>query len=115
MTAIPFEPADEAAPPTTARPRPILAAIRSGAWLPLVGTLLTAAVTFGLLNSEQGTAIGNLVAAVATLLTAITAALSNFHVLRRAEPEVTPVADPRDDLGRALVPERGPAPPVPFS
>lgn len=86
------------------RPRPILEAIRSGAWVPLLGTAITAVVTFGLLNSEQAAGLHNLVAAGATLLTAVTAALHTLHVLRNAEPEVTPISDPRAADGTPLVP-----------
>lgn len=88
---------------TAMRPRPILDAIRSGAWKSVLGTLVTAGVTFGLLNAEQATALNNVVAALATLLTAGTAALHTLHVLRRAEPAVTPTADPRADDGTPLV------------
>ncbi|TDQ01232.1 hypothetical protein [Labedaea rhizosphaerae] len=86
------------------RPRPILEAIRSGAWVSVLGAALTAAVTFGLLNAEQVTALNNLVAAAATLITAVTAVLHGLHILRAAEPEVTPMSDPRDTDGRPLIP-----------
>ncbi|WP_134664027.1 hypothetical protein [Amycolatopsis sp. CFH S0078] len=86
------------------RPRPILEAIRGGGWKTLAGTLIAAAVSFGILNAEQATALDNVVAAVVTLITFVTSAVAQFHVLDHAEPQVTPVADPRDDRGRPLVP-----------
>ncbi|WP_103344051.1 hypothetical protein [Amycolatopsis sp. CA-126428] len=92
---------------STGRPRPILEAIRTGAWRTLAGTLITAAVSFGVLNAQQATVAGNLVAALATLLTAVTAVLSQLHVLANAEPLVTPVSDPRNDNGDRLAPSDG--------
>ncbi|MFE0021895.1 hypothetical protein [Amycolatopsis sp. NPDC059021] len=84
--------------------RPLLDAIHSGAWKTLLGTLITAGVTFGLLNAEQATVVNNIVAAAATLLTMITSAVAQWHILGKAEPAVTPVADPRDDAGTPLRP-----------
>ncbi|MGW3470449.1 hypothetical protein ACWDKQ_18770 [Saccharopolyspora sp. NPDC000995] len=86
------------------RPRPILDAIRSGTWKTLVGALVTAAVSFGLLNANQATLLNNMVAAVVTLVTLVTSTLAQLHILDHAEPQVTPVADPRDNTGRPLVP-----------
>ncbi|MGW5741597.1 hypothetical protein [Amycolatopsis sp. NPDC003861] len=92
------------------RPRPILEAIRGGAWKTLLGTLIAAAVSFGLLNSEQATLLDNIVAALATLITLVTSFVAQLHVLGRAEPQVTPVADPRDDTGLPLVSAVAPPP-----
>jgi hypothetical protein len=86
------------------RPRPILEAIRSGAWKTILGTLVAAAVSFGLLNGQQATLLDNIVAALASLITLVTSFVAQLHVLGRAEPQVTPVADPRDDTGTPLVP-----------
>lgn len=93
------------------RPRPILEAILGGAWKTILGTLITAAVAFGLLNAEQATLLDNIVAALATLITLVTSFVAQLHVLGRAEPQVTPVVDPRDDTGTPLVPTL--APPAP--
>lgn len=86
------------------QPRPILNAIKRGAWETILGTVLTAAVTFGVLDTGQASALDNVAAAIATLLTAVTSALAQLHVLRKAEPKVTPVAAPRDNTGVVLVP-----------
>ncbi|WP_394360746.1 hypothetical protein [Amycolatopsis sp. SB7-3] len=91
-----------AAPRT--RPRPILESIRSGAWKTILGTLVAAAVSFGLLNSQQATLLDNIAAALATLITLVTSFVAQLHVLDRSEPQVTPVADPRDNTGTPLVP-----------
>lgn len=89
---------------TPSPPRPILDAIRSGAWKTILGTLVTAAVSFGVLDSHQASALNNVVAAVITLVTAATSAAAQLHILGRAEPLVTPVSAPRDSAGRPLVP-----------
>ncbi|MGI8307741.1 hypothetical protein [Saccharopolyspora hattusasensis] len=78
--------------------------IRGGGWKTLLGTLLTAAVSFGVLNTGQATALDNLVAAVVTLITFATSAVAQFHVLDNAEPQLTPVADPRDNTDRHFIP-----------
>lgn len=85
------------------RPRPILEAIRAGAWKTGLGTLVTAAVSFGLLNTEQATAANNIVATLATVVTAVTSIVAQLHLLRHVEPQVTPVSDPRTNTGEQLV------------
>ncbi|SFO81976.1 hypothetical protein SAMN05421810_10163 [Amycolatopsis arida] len=96
------------------RPRPIRDTIRSGgAWRTAIGALITAAVSFGLLNTEQATLVDNIVATLATLITLVTSLIAQFHILGRAEPQVTPVSDPRDDHGAPLVPAPPPPDPPP--
>jgi hypothetical protein len=85
------------------RPRPILAAILSGSWRPAVGTAVTAAVAFGLLDSTQASAVNNVAAGLVTLLTALTATLHAFGVLTTSEKQTTPLADPVDADGERLV------------
>jgi hypothetical protein len=72
-------------------------------------------VSFGVLNAEQVTVVNNLVATATTLLTAVTAILTQLHILDHAEPLVTPVADPRNDRGEQLVspPPQPGKPPTP--
>lgn len=94
------------------RPRPILQAIRGGAWKTVLGTLIAAAVSFGLLNSEQATLLDNVVAALATLITLVTSFVAQLHVLGKSEPLVTPLADPEDEDGTPLVPILGPTTPT---
>ncbi len=84
--------------------RPIFAAITSGAWKTALGTAITAAVSFGLLDTHQASLLDNIVAALATLLTAATSAIAQLHILRLAEPQVTPIAAPNNDAGVPLVP-----------
>lgn len=91
-------------PSTTDRPRPILDAMTSGGNLiALVGSLVAGGVAFGVLNAIQANAINNIVAAIVTVIPAATAVLAQFHVLRTAEPRVTPLSDPQDSDGTPLV------------
>ncbi|AXB41313.1 hypothetical protein A4R43_01250 [Amycolatopsis albispora] len=80
----------------------------------MLGTLIAAAVSFGLLNAEQATLLDNIVAALATLITLVTSFVAQLHVLGRAEPRVTPVSDPRDNAGAPLFPTTSgpPEPPL---
>lgn len=98
--------------PGSTRPRPILEAIRAGAWKTGVGTLIAAAVSFGLLNSEQATLLDNIVAALATLITLVTSFVAQLHILGKSEPLVTPLADPKDQDGTPLVPLFTSEPPI---
>ncbi|MEU4804301.1 hypothetical protein [Actinosynnema sp. NPDC023587] len=87
------------------RPRPIRDAFRSiGSAIALLGSVTTSLVGWGILTQVQGDAVTGLLGAVPGAVTLVTTALAAFGVLRRAEPLVTPIADPRDDASRALVP-----------
>jgi hypothetical protein len=74
-----------------------------GNLIALVGSLVAGGVAFGVLNAVQANAISNIVAAVVTVLPAVTTLLAEWHVLRRAEPQVTPLSDPQDSDGTTLV------------
>ncbi|ATE56134.1 MULTISPECIES: hypothetical protein [Actinosynnema] len=75
---------------------------RLAATLTVLGGTVGALATVGAITAEQDSAVRALLAAVAALLPAVTAALTAFGVVRAGEEVVTPVADPRDDAGRAL-------------
>jgi hypothetical protein len=90
--------------------RPIVDAIRSGAWKTLLGTLVAGGVSFGVLNAHQATALTTIAATLVTLVTAVTSIVAQAHILTRAEPLVTPVAAPRDNAGQPLVPGSSPPP-----
>lgn len=75
-----------------------------GRWLGLAGSLVTALAGYGVLTAVQGDAVQGLLGAIPGVVTMVTALLVAFGVVRQGEPLVTPVADPRDDAGRALVP-----------
>ncbi len=79
---------------TSARPRPvrIAASIVGG-----LTALLAGLVGSGLLTAAQGDALTGVV-------TAVVAALGAFGFVVTTERKVTPVADPRDEHGRPLVP-----------
>lgn len=86
------------------RPRPILDAFKSiGSAISLLGSMVTAFVGWGILTEVQGDALEGLLGAIPGLITLITSLLSAFGVVRRAEPLVTPMEDPRTDDGVRLV------------
>ncbi|MEV6879779.1 hypothetical protein [Amycolatopsis sp. NPDC051128] len=72
-----------------------------------VGGVVTGLAGVGIITADQNTALQALLAGVATLAAAGTSALAAFGVQKRAEPLVTPVAEPRDDDGTTLVPIPG--------
>jgi hypothetical protein len=81
--------------PQELRPTPIREAFKSvGAVTGFVGAVVASAATYGLLTPDQGGAFGELAAAVPGLVTLVTTVLVAFGVVRRAEPQVTPVVDP---------------------
>lgn len=87
------------------RPRPVLdAASQVGRWFGIAGSLVTALVGWGLMTAAQGDAVQSLLGAIPGLVTLVTTLLAVFGVVRRSEPQVTPLSDPRDDDGRSLVP-----------
>jgi hypothetical protein len=64
----------------------VWAAIKSGAWVGYLGTLIGVAVTLGLLTQDQANAAAQLVSGVATLVTLIVSLVHTFHaagLLRR--------------------------------
>lgn len=86
------------------RPRPLAdAASTVSKIVGTAGTLVAVTVGWGLLTAVQGDAVVGLLGAVPGVVTLVTSVLSAFGVVRRAEPSVTPVSDPRDDRLRPLV------------
>jgi hypothetical protein len=79
---------------TLSRPRPLrtAAAIIGG-----LTALISGLVGSGLLTGSQGSALTGLISAVVAVLGA-------FGYVIASEGKVTPLADPRDNAGRALVP-----------
>lgn len=57
----------------------LVAAFKSGAWKSWLATLLTAAVSFGVLDSNQVDLINNVVAGVVTVLSMAAALVHTFH------------------------------------
>lgn len=97
--------------PTEPRPRPIYAAaVDVSRVTGLLGSILTALTGWGILSAEQGDALVGLLGAIPGAVSLVFAVLVAFHVVRRAEPLVTPLSDPRDDAGRPLVVEGSIAP-----
>lgn len=84
-------------------------AAKVGAVRAAVGGAVSALAVVGVLTIEQSTAVDATLAAVAVLASVLGPLWSAFAVKKHGEPVVTPVADPRDDAGRQLVPAtRGP-------
>ena len=78
---------------TTSRPRPLRTAAS------IVGgltALISGLVGSGLLTGGQGDALTGIITAALALLAA-------FGITATVEPKVTPLTDPRDHEGRALV------------
>ena len=73
-----------------------------------IGGAVSALAVLGVLTTEQSTAVDAVLGAVAVLASVLGPLWSAFTVKREGEPLVTPVADPRDDRGAALVPVSGP-------
>lgn len=91
--------------PMPVRPVPIRDAFKSvGSTIALLGSVATGLVGWGVLSVAQGDALSGLLGAVPGLVTLVTALLAAFGVVRASEPAVTPLADPRDNLGRELTP-----------
>lgn len=67
----------------------------------LVGGLGGAGVN--LLTDEQANALTAFLAAVPGVVGAVTVLLTAFGIVKRAEPLVTPMVDPRDNDGTQLV------------
>lgn len=119
MTSIHYDPW-KGNPMDENRPNPLGSAAKTVAavWA-IAGGIVSALVAFGVLSAEQGQALdqlgqaapgalvvaGTLIAGIAPLLASIGAA---FHVAAKAKPDVTPVADPRDNFGRPLLVSPGP-------
>lgn len=91
--------------PLETRPRPIRDAFKSvGAAVALLGSVATSLVGWGVLTAAEGDAVSGLLGTLPGVVTAVTVLLAAFGVTRRAEPQVTPMRDPRDHDGTPLVP-----------
>jgi hypothetical protein len=87
------------------RPRPIYEAANSvGTANGVAGSLVTALAGWGIFTLAQGDALQSLLGAIPGLVTLVTTLLAAFGVVRRSEPQVTPLSDPRDDMGVSLRP-----------
>jgi hypothetical protein len=85
------------------RPRPLVdAASEVTRWVGLAGSLLTALAGWGIVTAAQNDAVTGLLGTIPGAVTAATSVLVAFGVVRRGEPSVTPVSDPRNDLGEPL-------------
>lgn len=86
------------------RPRPIKAAAGTlTRWLGVAGSLVLALVGWGVLSAVQGDAVSGLLGVIPGVVNAVSTVLTAFGVVRRAEPLVTPMSDPRTDTGSPLM------------
>lgn len=86
------------------RPRPLLdAASVTSRVVGTVGTLVAMLVGWGVVSLAQQDAVEGLLGAVPGLVTMVTTLLAAFGVVRRGEPAVTPLSDPRTASGQPLV------------
>lgn len=86
------------------RPRPILEAFKSvGSAIALIGSIVTSLVGWGVLSATQGDAVNGLLGAIPGIVALVTALLSAFGVVKKSEPQVTPVRDPRNNANQVLV------------
>lgn len=87
------------------RPRPILDKFKTvGGAVAFLGTLVSAAATYGVLDAAEANATNALLVGIPTFVTLVTGALSAFGVVKASEPLVTPVEDPRNNAGVHLFP-----------
>jgi hypothetical protein len=85
------------------RPRPIkVAADKLSKVLAVAGAFVTALAGWGILSVAQQDAVTGLLGAIPGVVTAVTTVLTAFSIVRRAEPLVTPMSDPRDNAGAPL-------------
>lgn len=81
--------------PAQSPERPIKEAFRSvGSTLALLGSVVTGLVGWGVLTGVEGDAITGLLGVIPGVVTAVTVLGTAFGVLRKAEPQTTPTADP---------------------
>ncbi len=88
------------------RPRPIkTAADELKAWLGFATLLVGGAAGAGvnLLTDDQANALTALLATAPGIVGAVTVVLTAFGIVKRSEPLVTPMIDPRDSSGAPLV------------
>lgn len=86
---------------TPARPEPVVnAATVAGTITAVVGLLLTLAVVLHWITPDDSATLGP---ALSTVVTAIVGAVSALVAAYRARTQVTPLRDPRNAAGEALV------------
>lgn len=101
---------------STGRPTPLREAARL--WSLVIGpagAVITALVTSGAISADQGSLLESgftnadlLISAVIGLITWGSAIAGAFFTAKSAEPQVTPMIDPRSHDGLRLVPETPP-------
>lgn len=86
---------------------PLASAAKTAATLwTAVGGIVTGLAGVGIITADQNTALQGLLVAITAVVGGATSALAAFGVKRQAEPLVTPLSDPRNNLGEPLVPAK---------
>lgn len=87
------------------RPRPVRdAANEIKTWVGIASTLVASLGSAGvLLTADQVSATQGVLAVVPPVAAAVGTLLTAFGIVKRSEPLVTPMADPRDNDGTKLV------------
>lgn len=86
------------------RPRPIKAAANTLATvLGAIGSVVTALAGWGIVTAAQDDAVTGLLGTIPGVVTAVTTVLTAFGIVRRSEPLVTPMSDPRTNAGAPLM------------
>lgn len=89
------------------RPTPVRdVAGKVATWTAGLGALVASLVGFGILTVVQGDALTGLLGAIPGIVTWVASAVAAFRVASKAQPLVTPVADPRTNAGVRLIPEQ---------
>ncbi|MDX3661339.1 hypothetical protein PV646_28875 [Streptomyces sp. ID05-26A] len=68
-----------------------------------IGAVLSVPAVLAIVGADLPGAVDGVLGALVVLLAAVGPLLAAVGVRRRGEPLVTPVADPRDNLGQPLV------------
>lgn len=88
------------------RPDPLrLAASSAARWRAAIAAIVVAAAGVGIIADDRSPVVQGLLTAAAAGAAALIVVWTAVHTARLARPFVTPLADPRDDYGRHLVPE----------
>lgn len=75
-------------------------------WTAGLGALVVSLVGFGVFTAVQGDALTGLLGAIPGVVAWASSAVAAFRVAGKAQPLVTPVADPRTNAGVRLIPEQ---------
>ncbi len=89
--------------PIDTRPRPIKDAFDSvGSFINTIASIVVAGVGFGIVTAAESDAVVGLLGLIPGVITALGGVITAVKVRNKAEPQVTPISDPRDHAGNRL-------------